>query len=188
MAGPAGWRRVPLLDAIREGCLDGGAGVQRPQHGQRGDGGEGEFGSDGLGDGGEPQDADIKHLPRVPRRFEVFSAEVAEAKIHALARHGLPDPAGMPFDLIADRGSYEVGAVGVEPLLHQQIDMAEVDIAEIDRDLLAVRRLRPDFSYVTSHLNPIPASSHWMVGSACPNPFQAESTPSGRKCSHPRPG
>src|SRR4051812_17192190 len=172
MAAPAGWRRVPLLDAVREGCLDGGAGVQRPQHGQRGDGGDGEFGSDVLGDGGEPQDTDIEHLPRVPRRLEVFSAEVAEAKIHALARHGLPDHVGMPFDLIADRGSYEVGAVGVEPLLHQQIDMAEIDIAEIDGDLLAVRHLRSDLGYVAGHLISILSPSVWMVNRIGPSGLQ----------------
>ena len=93
-----------LLDAVGEGCLDGGAGVQRPQHGQRGDGGAGEFGRYVRGDGGQPQDADVEQLPRFPRRFKIFAGEVAEAEIDAFPRHGLPDHIGMPLDLIADRG------------------------------------------------------------------------------------
>src|SRR4051794_28095887 len=140
----ASGRREPLFDAVREGCLDGGAGMQRPQDGERGDGGAGEFGRDVLGDGGEPQDADVEQLPGIKYRFEILATEVPEAEVHALARHGLPDDVGMPLDLIADGGAYEVGAVGVEPLLHQQIDVAEIDIAEIDGDLLAVRHLRSD--------------------------------------------
>jgi hypothetical protein len=33
-------------------------------------------------------------------------------------------------ELGADRGADEIGAVGVEALLHQQIDAAEIDVAE----------------------------------------------------------
>ena len=41
-------------------------------------------------------------------------------------------------ELGADRGTNEVGAVGVEAFLHQQIDLPQVDEAQIDRDLLGL--------------------------------------------------
>src|SRR4051794_3379989 len=49
----------------------------------------------------------------------------------------------MPLDLVADGGADEVGAVGAEALLHQKVDMAEIDVAEVDRDLLGVATLPP---------------------------------------------
>src|SRR4051812_44343559 len=168
----ASGRRELLFDAIGEGCLDGGAGMQRPQDGERGDGGAGEFGGDVRGDGGEPQDADVEQLPDIKYRFEILAAEVSQAEVDALACHRLADDVGMPFDLVADGGAYEVGAVGVEPLLHQQVDVAEIDIAEIDGDLLAVRHLRSDLGYVAGHLISILSPSVWMVNRIGPSGLQ----------------
>src|SRR3954462_4563888 len=162
----ASGRRELLFDAIGEGCLDGGAGMQRPQDGERGDGGAGEFGGDVRGDGGEPQDADVEQLPGIKYRFEILAAEVSQAEVDALACHRLADDVGMPFDLVADGGAYEVGAVRVEAFLRQQVDVAEVNIAEVDRDLLAVGRLRSDLSYVAGHLMSILPPPAWMVSGA----------------------
>ena len=52
----------------------------------------------------------------------------------------LADRLGMPVELVADGRADEVATVGVEALLHQEVDPAEIDIAEIERDLLAVGR------------------------------------------------
>src|SRR4029077_18585759 len=41
---------------------------------------------------------------------------------------------------VADRGPNEVGAVGIEAFLHQQIDVAEVDVTKVDRDLFRLAR------------------------------------------------
>jgi hypothetical protein len=38
---------------------------------------------------------------------------------------------------VADRGANEVGTIGIEAFLHQQIDVAEVDITQVDRDLFS---------------------------------------------------
>ena len=46
-----------------------------------------------------------------------------------------PDLLAMGRKLVADRRANEVGSVGIKALLHQQIDMAEVDVTEVDRDL-----------------------------------------------------
>ena len=41
----------------------------------------------------------------------------------------------MSQKLVANRRANEVGSVGIKALLHQQIDMAEVYVTEVDRDL-----------------------------------------------------
>jgi hypothetical protein len=51
------------------------------------------------------------------------------------------DDVGMPFELIADGGANEVGSIGVEALLDHEIDLPEVHVTEIDRNLLAIREL-----------------------------------------------
>ena len=67
-------------------------------------------------------------------------------------------------ELIADRGADEVGAVGVEALAHQQIDMAKIDVSEIDRDFLGLWRLFSQFVDVPhSHPSTICLDGIWMV-------------------------
>ena len=44
----------------------------------------------------------------------------------------------MAVDLVADRRSDEVASVGIDPFRDEQVDMAEIDETEIDRDLLAL--------------------------------------------------
>ena len=144
----------------------------------------GEFGRYVGGDGCQPEDTDVEHLPRFLRRFKILAGEGAKSQIDALAGHGLPDHVRMPLDLIADGGPDEVGAVGVEPFLHQEIDVAEVHVAEIDRDLLAVGRLRSDVSYVAGHLISILSPSAWMVIGADPDVLQAETVLPHEECSH----
>ena len=65
---------------------------------------------------------------------------------------------GVPFKLVANGGPDEVGSVGVESLLHHEVDMAEVHIAEVDGDLLAVGGLGPQFVYIVGHF--LPSYSH----------------------------
>jgi hypothetical protein len=50
--------------------------------------------------------------------------------------HRLLDGIRMSGELVADRRSDEVGAIGVEALVHQQIDMAKVDESDVDCDFL----------------------------------------------------
>ena len=62
------------------------------------------------------------------RRFQVFAGVVPEAQVEAPARHGLLGRLGVPLDLVADGGADEVRAVGVEPVLHQKVYVAEVHV------------------------------------------------------------
>jgi hypothetical protein len=48
----------------------------------------------------------------------------------------------MTFELVSDGRPDEIGPVRIEPLLHHQIDLTEVDIAEVDRDFLGVGAFR----------------------------------------------
>src|SRR5512141_1131627 len=47
---------------------------------------------------------------------------------------------GMGRKPVADSGPNEVGKVGIEAFLHQQIDVAEVDVTKVDRDLFRLAR------------------------------------------------
>src|SRR3546814_5114940 len=67
-----------------------------------------------------------------------------------------------PYTTLFRSGSDQVAAVRIEALLHQQVDVAEVDEAEIDRDLLIVASLRAQFMDVSSHLRGILLPSTWM--------------------------
>ena len=103
---------------------------------------------------GQPQDLDVKRLPRRSHRLQILPAVVVQAQIQPMPGEGLLDGLAMAIELVADGRADEIGAVGVEALPHQQIDMAEVDIAEIDRDLLAIAVFGPKFLYVSDHVRP----------------------------------
>src|ERR671919_1841202 len=66
----------------------------------------------------------------------------------------------MPLELVADGGADEVGAVRVEPLLHHQVDVAEVDVAEVDRDLFALAGLGSQLMHVACHASYHPQNIH----------------------------
>src|SRR5262249_126355 len=68
---------------------------------------------------------------------------------------------GMGRKPVADRGPNEVGTVGIEAFLHQQIDVAKVDVAEVDRDLFRLARSVAESVNLGGHQCPPP--SIWMV-------------------------
>src|SRR5436305_8866949 len=61
---------------------------------------------------------------------------MSQAQVEFLSGHRALDHIRMAIQLIANRGPDEVGAIGVKPVLHQQIYMAEIHISQIDRDFL----------------------------------------------------
>jgi hypothetical protein len=77
------------------------------------------------------------------------------------ARHGLPDRVGMQRKLIAQRRSDEVGTVRVEAFLNQQVDLAEIDDADVDRQLLRLARPLPGFKCAVFALHTIHPESIW---------------------------
>ena len=150
--GVSGTERGPRgsSDAVAQGRLYDGAGVEGSEHLDRGDRGAGQLGRDVLGDTGQPQHANVERLPGGLRGFQIVPAVVAQAQFDALASNGLLGCVRMPLDLVANGGADEVGAIGVEPLLHQEIDVTQVDITEVDRDLLGVARLAAELKTLSA--------------------------------------
>ena len=79
-----------------------------------------------------------------------------EAKLERMPHDRFPDLLAMGRELIADRSANKVRAVGIKAFLHQQVDVAEVDVTQIDCDLFgfAPSVAKPvDFSHQFLHLN-----------------------------------
>ena len=57
----------------------------------------------------------------------------------------------MPFELVADRRPDEIGSIGIEAFLHHEIDLTEVDIAKIDRDLLGIGGPGSQLAHIIGH-------------------------------------
>jgi hypothetical protein len=93
----------------------------------------------------------VQHLAGAPRRFEVFPAEMPQTEVQAVPGRGLLDDVGVPLELVADRRPDEIRPVRIEPLLHHQIDLTEVDIAKVDRDFLGVGDLWAQLAYIVGH-------------------------------------
>src|SRR5712671_5480623 len=62
-----------------------------------------------------------------------------QPQLYSLSRDRLLGRIGVAFELVSDGSTDEVGAIGVEPFLNHQVDVAEIDVPEVDCNLLAVR-------------------------------------------------
>ena len=91
-----------------------------------------------LCDDSEFKHVDVERLSRCLQSFQVLSAVQTHTEIELVFSNRVLDGVALPIELVADRSSYEISAVGVETFLHHEVDMAEIDVTEIDRDLFAV--------------------------------------------------
>ncbi len=166
------------MGAVGERGLHRRAGLQRAEHGHGGDGGAGEVGRDVGRDGGEAEHPDVERLSGRARRFEFVAAVVAQAEVEAPARHGVPGGIGVPLDLVADGGADKVGAVRVEAVLHQQIYVAEVHVAEVDRDLFGLAAgPGPQCVHIAGHCFTILLPSSGMVNGDARGDYQGAREP-----------
>src|SRR5919202_518489 len=106
----------------------------------RPDGGRGQVRGNVLGDARQAQHVDLEPVPGCPHRLEVLARVVLHAERQGLAGDRGTDRLGMLGELVANGRADEVGAVGVEALLDEQVDLPEIDRAEIDGDLLRLTR------------------------------------------------
>src|SRR5579872_1603492 len=60
----------------------------------------------------------------------------------------------MAFELVSNCCSNEICPVGVKTVPHHQVDVAEIHVAEIDRDLFGVARLGPQLMHIFRHFSP----------------------------------
>ena len=127
--------------AVGQRRLHGWAGLESAEHLHGGDGGAREFRRDVAGDASEAENLDVKRRPGIPRRLEILPRVVRQPELELPARHGLPDRVVLPFELVANGGADEVGAIGVEAVADHEINASEIDEAEVDRDFFAVGRL-----------------------------------------------
>src|SRR5204862_5402483 len=66
--------------------------------------------------------------------------------------------------LVADRRADQVRAIRVEAFLHEQVDLAEVDDAEVDRELLGFADACAELALRRAcHLSTVYMTSIWMV-------------------------
>ena len=126
--------------SVRQRRLDRWAGMKRAEHHNRSNCGAGKFSSDISVNRCEPDDLDVEHLPGCTKPFKFITTVMPEPEIQALTRYSLLDHIRVAFELVADCGANEIRAVGIETLLHHQIDMTEVHMAEIDGDLFGIGR------------------------------------------------
>jgi hypothetical protein len=59
-------------------------------------------------DVGQPQDADIEHLPRCPHGFEIVAGKVTKTQVQALSDPGRFDDICLPIQLVSYRGPDEI--------------------------------------------------------------------------------
>src|SRR6185312_7462683 len=103
---------------------------------------------------GQAQHVDAQRLAPLPRGLEVGAAVMPQAEVQRLSRYRLTYHVGVAVELVANGGADEVGPVGVESLLHHEVDMAEVHVAKVDRDLLAVGGPGSQVLHVAHHFTP----------------------------------
>src|SRR5712671_3835091 len=148
---------------VGESRLDRRTRVQRSQHDNRSDCGASKLRRDIRSDTGEAQHMHVQHLSSYTRRLEVLAVVVPQTQVQIFSHRGLLDHVGVAFELVTYCGSNEIGPVRVKALLYHQIDMTEIDVAEVDRDLLCVTGLCPQLVYIFRHPITIHMPSIWMV-------------------------
>ena len=105
-----------------------------------------------IGDTGETQNLDVQHFSGRLHGLKILAAVVAQAQIQLVSFNRFPDGVIVPVELVSDGRADKDRPIGEETFLNQKINMAKIDIPEVDGDLLTVCSLRPKFMYVRRHL------------------------------------
>jgi hypothetical protein len=106
------------------------------------------------------QNIDLQHLAGAARRFEILAGVISQTEVQALPSRGLLDDVRVAFELVPNGRPDEIRPVRIEPFLHHEIDVTEVDIAKVDRDLLSVGGLGSQLAHISSHESPV-FTIHW---------------------------
>jgi hypothetical protein len=80
-----------------------------------------------------------------------------------MAGHGLLDRLVLVVKLVANGCPDKVGTIRIEPLLHEEVDMTKVNLAEIDGDLLTIVRPGAKLTHIVCHPHTICIPSKQMV-------------------------
>ena len=93
----------------------------------------------------------MKRLIRGLNGFQVLAGVVSEPELKLMAGHGLLDRIVMSIKLVTNGRSNKIGTIRVEPFLHEEIDITKVNIAEVNRYLLAIACLGAEFADIAGH-------------------------------------
>src|SRR4051794_39975583 len=94
--------------------------------------------ADVVGDRGEPEYSQLDLLACLLQLLEFSAAEVLCAQHERPALDGVVHHGLAAVELTPDGRADEVGAVGEEPLVDEQVDLSEVDQPDVDGDLFAL--------------------------------------------------
>ena len=122
-----------------------------PEHRQGADGLQREFRRDVRGDADQADDLDVKHFAGGPRRLKFDHPELEQADLERVPVDRARYLLRLAVQLVADRRPDEVGPVREEAFLDQQIDPSKIDIAKVDRNLLAVGNAPPQLHHFFRH-------------------------------------
>src|SRR5215831_15114189 len=147
-------------DAIGQRALDLFAGVKGAKHRDRFNGRQSKRGRHVGGNGGEPEHLDVKLFTRGFDSLEIRARIVPETKLQRMPHDRFPDLLAMGRKLVADGRANEVRAVEIKAFLHQQIDMAEVNVTQVNGDLFGFARSIAEPLNFSCHVH---SPSDWMV-------------------------
>jgi hypothetical protein len=119
------------MDPTGQGGFDRRTGLQNAEDENRIDGGARKFGGHIIGNACQSEHVDLKFLSSRAHCLKVFSRVALQPKRRGFTSHCLLDHFGMGRKLVADRRADEVGAIGIKALLHQEVDLAKIDHAQI---------------------------------------------------------
>src|SRR5918998_4986302 len=103
-------------DPVSQRPLDRRARPEGAQHHDGLDGGKGQLRRDVVGDARQPEDLDLEPFPGGADRLQICAGEVLNPQYQRLAGDRLANLLGVVAELVADRGPYEVRAIGIETL------------------------------------------------------------------------
>lgn len=144
------------MRAIGERRFYGSTRVQGAEDVHRFDSGSREFGRDIVRNAGEAEHLNVQRFTVCADCFESRAREILQSQYECPARDRVFHDVRVDRELVPDGGADEIGTVRVEPLLHQQIDLAQVDEAEVKREFFGLRHALPCLRLNRYHLYTIP--------------------------------
>ena len=95
-----------------------------------------------MRDTSEPDDFDSEALSGGYGALEVGPTEMLKTQRQGAPSDRLPEDICVLGQLVAHGRADQVRSIGIEALLHQEVDLAEVDDAHVDRHLLCLAGTR----------------------------------------------
>jgi len=156
--------RKTLTDTVGQGGLHFGAGAQGTQYHDGRDSLRSQLRGYVIVDRRQAEHLNVQLLSRRTQSLEILAGVPLQSEHQRATRHCLLQSIAVSTQLAADGCSDEIGAIGVETFLHEQIDLPEIDVPEIDRDLLRIGFFAPRLNYFRLyHPVTIPRPSNQMV-------------------------